>query len=190
MKLISYSQFEKILLELFSTMDDIYDRNNYQSDDSYNNVIPVIKKLFRDYFPYHQNIKNLSLRLYRYSTEYYNELYSGLRTLNISDESLTPDNCTISYKCCLLLFNEYIIKIISPLVINSSSSDIKYMNKNIKNCKPLQGYLNFDSGSLINLLNVVDLFREDDYIFIEEVTKILRLKKCESRYLPMIITTT
>jgi hypothetical protein len=64
------------------------------------------------------------------------------------------------------------------------------MNKNIKNCKPLQGYLNFDSGPLINLLNVVDLFREDDYIFIEEVTKILRLKKCESRYLPMIITTT
>ena len=120
MKLISYSQFEKILLELFSTMDDIYDRNNYQSDDSYNNVIPVIKKLFRDYFPYHQNIKNLSLRLYRYSTEYYNELYSGLRTLNISDESLTPDNCTISYKCCLLLFNEYIINLIFYVVIISS----------------------------------------------------------------------
>lgn len=188
MKLISYSQFEKILLELFSTIDDIYDRNNYQSDDSYHNIIPVIKEHFRDYFPYHQNIKNLSLRLYKYSIEYYNQLYSGLRTP--SSESLTHDNYTICYNCCLRLFNEYIIKIVLPLMEDSSVSDLKYINKNIRSFKPLRGYLNLDSGPLINLLNIVDIFRSDDYTFLEEVIRILRIKKCESRYLPMIITTT
>lgn len=186
MKLISYSQFEKILLELFSTMDDIYDRNNYQSDDSYNNVIPVIKKLFRDYFPYHQNIKNLSLRLYRHSIEYYNELCLGIRY-----KSFIPDDYTISYNCSLHLFNEYLSRMILDLMSGTSISDLKYINKNIRNCKASKDYLNILSlNSLINKVFInINLFSVDDYIFIEEVIRILRIKKCESRYLPMIITT-
>lgn len=184
MKLVSYTQFEKILLELFSTIDDVYDRNNYQFDYSYNNIVPVIKEHFRDYFPYHQNIKNLSLRLYKYSTEYYNTRYL--------DKSSVIDNYRVSYNCCLHLFNEYLPRMILNLMSDASISDLKYINKNIRNCKASQGYLNILSlNSLINKVFInINLFSVDDYIFIEEVIRILRIKKCESRYLPMIITTT
>ena len=184
MKLISYPQFEKILLELFSTIDDIYDRNNYQFDYSYNNIVPVIKEHFRDYFPYHQNIKNLSLRLYKYSIEYYNTRYL--------DKLSVIDNYRVSYNCCLHLFNEYLPRMILDLMSDVSISDLKYINKNIRNCKVSQDYLNILSlNSLINKVFInINLFSIDDYIFIEEVIRILRIKKCESRYLPMIITTT
>lgn len=188
MKLVSYPHFEKMLLELFSTIDDVYDKNNYQSDYIYNIVIPIIKCCFKDYFTYHQNIRNLSLRLYTYSTEHYNKRYSGFRLI---DPPVINDY-KISYNCILYLSTEYFSRILS-LVTESSKSDMKYMNKNIRKLKSTEYYLDVISSLTLSYEDtspiVFDIFKDNDNVFMEEVIKILRLRRRENRYLPMIITT-